>query len=166
MVMGGCIYESLGACAMAADTLTLELSGAVSLPAFAKAMQHFQALVTHLSNDISKPGQIDWRIMELSEGSALATVQGLGSDSEAIELVVRAYGAVGQALERREPILFHSVRVQQDARKLVNVIGHGVTGIRFETPFVDAVVSQQVDSGPGAPSVSYAYGEVRGTVET
>ena len=73
---------------MAADTLTLELNGDISLAQFAEAMKRFQALVADLSKDIGKDATISWRVDDLNKGSAIATVQGYGAAGDVIERVV------------------------------------------------------------------------------
>ena len=150
---------------MAADTLTLELSGDVSLAKFAEAMKRFQALIADLSKDIAKDEAINWRIEDLNKGSAIATIQGYGAKAESVERVVRAYGQVGNALAQHTPIPY-SDRVKKSANKLVGVIDGGVTALRFETPFTDAIVGRQTDEAVDSPSITFAYGVVKGRVET
>jgi len=150
---------------MAADTITLELSGTVSLAKFAMAMKRFQALIVDLSKDINDGGKIDWQIEDLNKGSAITTVQGYSPRLEYVERVVVGYGAVGVALQQRAPIPF-SERIQRDALNIAKVVDGKVTALRFETQFVDAIVGPQIDAPAEIPSITYAYGEVKGRVET
>lgn len=150
---------------MAADQLTLELSGAVSLPKFAEAMKRFQALIADLSKEIGKEGGVNWQVQDLNYGSAITTVQGRGRSPDEVERIVIGYGHVGVALAQRTNIPY-SEKVQRSANSLANVVGGGVTALRFETTFIDAVVGPQTNAARDTPSITYAYGAIKGTVET
>jgi hypothetical protein len=148
---------------MSNNTLTLALNGDVSLDEFARTMQHFTALVDALSRDIGPGVEIDWMIDDLQADSAIATVMGVSTQEGMVEKVVRAYANVGEALEKGEPIPYSS-RVEQEATEITKVLNGRITSIRFETAQSDATIVGR--AGLERPGTRYAFGTVRGTVET
>lgn len=150
---------------MEQDTLTLALEGDVPLADFAKAMGHLHKLITALARDIDKAAAVDWRIDDLQAGSAIATVLGRSQSPETIGRIVTGYGLVGQALEQHQPIPF-SPAVRREARAIEKMVNGAITAVRFETASVDAVVRKQAQERADEPSIRYAYGAVRGFVQT
>jgi len=82
---------------------------------------------------------------------------------EDVERVVRAYAAVGRALELREVIPYSS-RVANAARRLTSVLNGEITSIRFETDSDAATVT----TGASDQSRAYlaAFGAIEGRIET
>lgn len=151
------------------DTLTLVLDGRVTLDDFAKAVAHFQQLVVALSREVAAHASIEWVVTGLQSGSATATVQGLGPERE-VEVVVRAYEQVGQAMEQHRSVPF-SPLVQREARSLASLIDGRIESIRFETDRIDALIrgpdvlaSLSITVEGGFPQD--AYGAVEGIVDT
>lgn len=145
------------------NTLTLALDGDVPLDEFAKAIQGLHQLITELSKEVANDTQIDWLVDDLQSGSAIATIEGVSLNEPAVESVIEAYLAVGQALERGSPIPY-SPKIQQHAHKITNVINGSITAVRFETARAEALVASRTGESP-LPSITYAYGIVSGVVQ-
>lgn len=160
---------------MADDTVTLVLTGEVTLGAFAEAIQSFHALVTALSAEAAS-GHIDWIIADLERGSALATARGIGALDQ-VQRVVRAYDVVGRALSANEPIRY-SAKVRAAAERLRRLPGGKVESVRFETaesesiirPRVPTTVAEHVTPTQGTQlrgaTAPGAYGAVEGRIQT
>jgi hypothetical protein len=149
---------------MAKDTLTLGLNGEVSLAIFAQAIPNLERLVSALSTEISKGIKIDWEIEDLHAGSATVTVKGVAEDTERVERVIRAYAAVGKALENSQPIPY-SDNVTRPARAITDLLQDGVSSVRFETPDEEAIIFSP-SVGPTKVRLSVAYGAVEGVIQT
>lgn len=157
---------------MANDTVTLELSGDVALDDFSSAILHLRGLLTELSRDVAANTQIVWVIDALETGSALTAFRGQllnGGRPQDIEEVVRAYAAVGSALESGEAIAY-SPSVAREAYALASVLGDRVSAIRFETPETEATIAAPPSAAnviglPPAAKVA-AYGAAEGQVQT
>lgn len=149
--------------AMPATTITIALDGNIPLDIFAEGMQRFQKLVKVLSDEVSGSDAIDWYIEELASGSAVATIRGEAAFVESVERVVRAYSAVGRALETGETIPY-SKQVADAARHMTSLVKDPVESIRFQTDTETATIT------PGAPRQQPAYlgafGAVTGRIET
>lgn len=155
---------------MPKDTITFALTGEVSLEDFASAIARFRGLVDALTSEVAGGG-IEWLVTGLESGSALATIQGVPTKAEAysqVEAVVRAYGAVGQALERNEAVPF-SPRVAKPAAQFRDLLGNRVQSVRFETAETEAVIVATVLPGdrarPAGP-IAPAAGAVEGRIQT
>lgn len=146
------------------NTITIELNGDVSLGYFAQAMSHFSDLIQLLTKNISDNADIVWEIEDLQAGSAVATIRGCSEQSEAVDLVVSAYHTIGQhiAIQQLPP---YSSNIRQKVSSLTNMIGDKITSIRFSTPYGESDIVRHMD-GAKAPSITFAYGAVKGTVET
>lgn len=155
------------------DTVTLVLTGEISLADFATAIARLEGLVSALSEEVGG-GDLGWEIADLSRGSAFTSVRGVGAE-EKVDLVVTAYERVGAALERGEAPPYGK-RVVREARGLVGVLNGRIQSVRFETDRVEAVVRS---AGPVvaeslAPVAELselqhpegAYGAVEGRVQT
>lgn len=154
---------------MAKDTITLGLGGDISLDDFAAAVARFRSLVDALTSEVGGGG-INWIVTGLEAGSALATIQGIAERPEAvprIEAVVRAYGAVGRALERNDPIPF-SPNVAKSATQLRDLLGPRVRSVRFETAEAEAEIVASIVPVRRETSTSSAVtpGAVEGRIQT
>src|SRR6266545_4541583 len=106
---------------MAVDTVTLELSGDVALDDFSLAISRLRNLLTALEKDVAAGADILWLVDALDTGSALTVYKGStrnGGGPAEVEKVVRAYGDVGQVLERNG-VLTYSPLVEREARGLL-----------------------------------------------
>lgn len=161
---------------MSLDTLTLVLSGEVAFAEFAKATEKFYGLVKALSAESGNP-DLPWIIDDLERSSAITAVKCIEEPAR-VEWVVKAYAAVGEALETSSPI-HYSPEVRSAARALTSVIGGRVESIRFETAEKEAVIrvavsdqitlSEQVNvviSPPRLRLTKAAYGAVEGRAQT
>lgn len=155
------------------DTVTLELQGTVSLSEFSTAVARFEALIAALTAESDGTG-IAWQIAGLEYGSANTTARGVsmnGAIPERIDRVVRAYLAVGKALESGGTIPF-SPAVTQNAHALADLLkGSAIEAIRFETADDDAIISH-LPALAAAPVVdaqrhrTASYGAVTGRIQT
>lgn len=118
---------------MPLDTVTLALSGDVSLDKFVEAVRRFYDLIAGLTAEVGATG-VEWVVEDLSAGSALAVSRGVGPP-EQIEEVVRRYGEVGVDIEEGRKLTHHSPKVRQAAYRLRRVPdGRRVESVRLETP--------------------------------
>jgi len=159
---------------MGKDTITLALNGdSISLDDFAKAIGGFQELIEGLALDVAPTTKVNWSVLSLEAGSAIATIQGYTEDEERaedVEKIVDAYFDVGRSLHERRPIQ-HSERVQKAARRLVSVINGRVTSVRFETPTDDIEVSHYYEASDGKLSrkphqTQVVFGAMRGRIQS
>ncbi len=150
---------------MADNTLTIALEGDVLLSQFAETIRRFTNLVDMLSQEVADNEPIEWIIDDLQAGSALATVIGLAKEEEPVLRVVSAYGKVGRALQRNEPVPF-STAVAREAAAITQVIQDKITAMRFETAQSDSIIYGAFDSRRKASATPrVALGMVRGTVQ-
>jgi hypothetical protein len=161
---------------MAQDTVTVVLSGEVSLDNFAEAIVHWKGLIDSLADEVLRGKPVRWVVSHLEAGSAIATVRGIPQGDAApddVERVTRAVLRVGQALESNEPIPF-SQRVRTEAQALVSVLNGEIDSIRFETAEADATITstswpKAVAAEPAVEPIGWhgtAYGAVEGRVQT
>lgn len=145
------------------DTVTLVLSGEVTLDAFATAVRRFGGLVSSLSKEVADDAEIEWVVDDLAPGSALATVRGLGEPDQ-VGRVVEAYERVGQSLEEHQPPPY-SRDVVREAEGLTKILNGRIDFIRLETASRDAVVRRRpkIESEPSSVE---AYGAVQGQIDT
>ena len=99
--------------------------------------------------------------------SAITTARGVptnGTDPEQIDRVVRAYLAVGEALQERTPIPYAGA-ARKHAEGITGVLRSSkVEAIRFETAERDAIVRETTK--PETPAQEEAYGAVTGRIQT
>jgi hypothetical protein len=150
---------------MADNTLTLALFGEVPLQEFTQTMQHFTGLVNALSREIGRGIAIEWVIQDLQGGSATATIIGNSEREDVVERVVQAYSNVGEALERGRSIPYSDL-VQREARAITQVLNGKITSIVFQTSERDSTIASISAEGTAEPTIKYAYGIAKGTVET
>lgn len=156
------------------ETVTLALTGEVTLTDFAKAIDHLRGLVQALSKEVAQAPDLEWTVDDLSSSSAIATIRGHGK-ADQVDAVVKAYERVGSALERGQRPPF-SPSVVREAEGLVEVLNGRIQAIRFETAERDAVIrsrqlvpltvpaiaERQADPSPAEG----AYGAVEGRIQT
>jgi hypothetical protein len=155
------------------ETITLVLDGNVSLAEFARAIGSLRTLLNSLSREVGHNVEIDWNVDDLERGSTIAAFRGTArkpNQQPHVEQVVKAYGEVGLALEKRHRIPYSS-EVARAANNIAGILNGRVDAIRFETEDVDATIRaiQAVpDEGfdrPISASVG-SYGAVEGRVQT
>ena len=152
---------------MANDTVTIVLSGEVTISRFDHLIHNFSQLIEALQREVAgTDAEIKWLVDHLDRSSAVATVRGVpgeGTLLEQVERVVRSYAEVGQALEKQQDVPF-SPAVAVPARRIARLVDHDVEHIRFETAEADATIR----AVPVAqPYVYYgAYGGIEGRVQT
>jgi hypothetical protein len=159
---------------MTENLLTIALDGDITLLDFSTALSRFRLLVHALSNEVAGKRKVVWRVEELNAGSALATVRGESREPQTLERVIQAFASVGEALQAQQPIAF-SEPVRRYAHNLQRVVKRSIQTMRLETPFSDALIvnghrtSEMYLAGtdePRPPTMTYAYGQLRGTVQT
>lgn len=150
---------------MSNDSITYALTGEVSKDAFAAAARDLSALIDALAAEIVGKDPPQWVVEYLEAGSATMTFAGVGENvEEAVEKIVRGYAAVGQSLERGEPVPY-SKKVESAAQKLTEVLNGAVTAVRFETPEESATVVSPSATVETQRHLQ-AYGAVEGRVQT
>lgn len=154
---------------MASDTVTLTLTGDVSLREFAIAVSKLDALLGALSREVAGGVEIVWAVDDLAPGSALTTFRGAAPSPDGIaqvESVVRAYADVGTALMNGDRIGYSSA-VQNHAQAIAAVINGHVDAVLFETADAEAIVTARPQDAPGrVVERTVAYGAVEGRVQT
>ncbi|HEY7030134.1 MAG TPA: hypothetical protein VH482_02340 [Thermomicrobiales bacterium] len=148
---------------MPETTLTIVLGGDVPLDLFVESMQRLRLLIDALTEEVGGEAGISWVVDELAAGNAVATIRGEAERAEDVERVVRAYVAVGRALERHE-VIPYSPRVVDAARNLTSVLNGKITSIRFESERDEATVTTNAADEPRAYRA--AFGAVEGRIET
>lgn len=149
---------------MANDTITLSLSGEVSLDQLADAAKDLSALVDALSGEIAKHERAEWIVEYLEAGSATMTFAGQAADEETVERIVRAYAVVGRSLESGGTLPY-SPKVEKAAKRITSLLNGSVTAVRFETPEETATVVSPSFNVAGQRQL-HAYGAVEGRVQT
>lgn len=158
---------------MRAETITLVLTGDVSLAEFARAISGLRTLLNNLSKEVGGGADIQWNVDDLERGSTIASFRGAAkkpSQQPEVARVVRAYGEVGVALEKRLQMPY-SLAVARSADNIVGILNGRVESIRFETEEIDAtILSPDFASDRSAnsplPAYTTSYGAVEGRVQT
>ena len=146
------------------DTLTLALSGDVSLEDFAKAMENFSALINELTAELARDTSIEWVIDELAGGSAIATIKGDTDSLDSLYAIISAYSVVGKSLQTHQVIPYPD-RIKTPAQNLTKLLDEKITSLRFETASDDIIIESHYKTDhPLKPS--YAYGRLKGTIQT
>jgi hypothetical protein len=149
---------------MAHDTLTIALEGDVSLEVFATTMQRFLELVTALCDYLDRDIPILWRIDDLQAGSAEATIRGFSANSELLDKVSIAFVNIGEHLHQQDTIPYPE-NIARPAVALTHVLTDSVPELRFEAAGKAVSVRARLIA-PDIPQRRYAWGEIKGTIET
>lgn len=156
---------------MAKDTATLVLDGNVGLVPYRDVVANYTALLVALAVEIAKQSKVEWDLEEVSggqdeeAGEALITARGAAQHVEDVERIVTAFGAVGTALERREPVPY-SPAAQKAALGIRSVLNGRIRAVRFQTADTDATVYSDDIPRPATSPPLKAYGAVRGRIQT
>jgi hypothetical protein len=149
---------------MTRKTLTLKLNGDVPLALFARAIQHFNALVDGLTVEVTGE-ELPWEVADLHGGSAYVAVVARSDDDVQIDKVLRAYDEVGEALRRHEPIPY-SPAVSHAAWSIANLVNGEIKSIDLGSPFNTYTIKEPIkdrstDDGQ-KPQIAWGtlYGEV------
>lgn len=148
------------------DTLTLILHGDLPLDLFAKAIRSIDALLDAIAVEVTGDDAIRWNVDRLENGSAVVRVRGVTEDFAALEATIRAYDAVGEALQRKEPIPF-SPTVQRSAYALTGLLNGHITALSFASAVATRVVqtsSSEEEAERTAAQWLVSWGTLRGEV--
>jgi hypothetical protein len=149
---------------VANDSITLGLSGEVSLDQLAAAVKDLSALIAALSDEVGGKDKPEWVVEYMEGGSATLTFAGQAAEEETVERIVRAYAVLGQSLESGEPPPY-SRKVEAPAKRITSLLNGSVTAVRFETPEeTSTVVSPSVKAE--TQQQLHAYGAVEGRIQT
>jgi len=147
------------------NSMTLSLAGDVTLAALATAINGWSDLVSALAEDVAGGASIEWAVEDLRPGSATATVIGASPVESAVPRVIRAYGVVGDAMEKGK-VIPYSDRVSRSARAIVAILDGAVTSVSFLTAESESVVvTRSPEPGP-RPAIHLSLGTITGTVDT
>jgi hypothetical protein len=156
---------------VANNTITLAMSGEVSLDDFEQAMRALKSLLLAIQVDKSPGEDLRWIVEEMSSGSAMTSFRGVGT---MVEPVVREYQKIGAeaAVGRLPPSASAAIRIAMS--KITDIIGrNGVTSMRFETreneaeilaPLSENAPPTQAQGAVAAPKP--AIGSVRGRIQS
>lgn len=150
---------------MPTNTLTLALSGEVTLLELHQALDGLRSLVYALSDEIAADTKVEWYVEELSAASALATFRGESAEEAVVDRIVQAYGLVGLSLEKAEPIPY-SERVRKGAQDIARLVDGRITAIRFETASMQATITGAARKGLPSPGLAFSRGVLKGLVQT
>lgn len=151
--------------AAASDTITLAVTGDLSLSQFAAVVTNFRSLVEALTSEVGGRAQVNWTIEHLDAGSATTTIAGESPTPEVVERIVRAYAAVGRNLAEDQPVPY-SERVRRPAEKIVAMLNGTITSVRFETQEEEATVVSASARDAVVTRQFNAYGAIEGRVQT
>ena len=149
---------------MAHDTLTIALEGDVSLEVFATTMQRFLELVTALCDYMDRDTPVLWRIDDLQAGSAEATIRGFSANSELLDKISIAFVNIGEHLHQQDTIPYPE-NIARPAMALTHVLTDSLPVLRFEAAGQEVSIRAR-SIAPEASRRRYAWGEVKGTIET
>lgn len=153
---------------MANNTITLALNGDVPFNLFVEALQHLDNLVNGLTVEIGVSSKLIWYVDDLQPGSAVATMRGESEVEADVERIVTAYGEIGKSLESGLPVNY-SINVINEAIAITNLINDNISSVRFETPFIDAMIDGPTTLGllkEPRLKLRKTIGAVRGQIET
>lgn len=152
---------------MADETLTIKLSGAISLADYAEALARYERFVRALAAEVEGRTPLTVVIDGLEAGSAMTTVALSSPSPQLVVATVQRYHDMGQALARGEQLAGYNRQVQAAARKVAAITElRSVEGVRLESALGEAVLVRP-DAAPTAdsPQLRYSYGALRGRVE-
>lgn len=149
---------------MAKDTVTLRLSGNVTLRDYSVAISSLSSLMLNLASEVAKKKSVDWQIEGLDAGSAVATIRGTG-DHVAVEAVVAAYEQVGKKLQSGDPLDF-GAKVSQHAHSIIGLLDGNITSVIFETGECESEIVVGPPKGSADDLKNELWGSVRGRVQS
>ena len=154
---------------MGNDTLTLVLTGEVTLLEFTQAVHDFQELVDALQDEAAHGKHIAWMIAGLEAGSATLVSRGIpetDSTADDVSSVVRAYEDTGRAVESGQLDRL-SPRVRTHIRALTGLINGHIDSVRFETNEWDGEINEPMVTQQAQPRIGGAviHGAVRGRIQ-
>ena len=153
---------------MAKNTVTLVLTGEVTLSDFAKAIQEFHQLINALGMEVAANIPMEWQIDNLEAGSAITTAKGFSESdtgNQAVEKVVRAFEDVGKALQQGVSPTY-SETVRSSAYAIAGLIDGRIRSVRFETDETDAEIYKLPSPLVEHKSAPISYGAVQGRVQS
>jgi hypothetical protein len=147
-------------------TLVIALEGDVRLDQFAKAVTHFQKLLSQLTLEVAANTEIEWDIEDLQYGSAIMAVAGRADTEEPVLRVISAFEDVGQSLQQYEPIPF-SPHVAREAESLTKLISGNLKAVRLGTARKEAIIYGLFDAKKiSAAKSMVSFGSVKGRVQS
>jgi hypothetical protein len=152
------------------ETVTLSLQGQrISLEKFARAVEQFSLLMNELSREADAT-DLQWEVDELRVSSATTIARATsenGINRDRIDHVIRSYSAVGRGLQTGTATQF-APKIRKPVEALTALIAGEVTGILFETPEDDVIVTDAPQAVPSTetPRLVTASGGVTGRIQT
>lgn len=146
------------------QTITITVGGDVLLSYFADTLDRLNALLNALGDQVGAEA-VEWVIDELAVGSAVATIRGIGEDTEGIARATAAFATVGVALERNAPIPF-SPSVVNAARELTQVINGKAPFLILAAGDKEATITESSVASSRQPTRVTALGSLTGVVQT
>lgn len=126
-----------------ADTVTLALQGDPTLEGLSQALSGMADLLAGLSAHVARGERITWKIEDLFRSSAVCTVRGESTNTDAVQRVAEAYVDAAYRRQRSEDIPYGR-SVSEALERLIQVIDDvTTTEIRFETADDDVTIGRQ-----------------------
>ncbi len=153
---------------MAEETLTIKLSGAITLTDFAEAMGRYDRFVRALAAEADGRAPVTFAIDGLQTGSTMTSVEVSSPSARVVTGTLQGYHEVSQVLARRGQLAGHSRRVQNAGRKVAEIIQFpSVESVRLESVLGEALlVRPTAAERDEAPQLRYSYGALQGRVDT
>jgi hypothetical protein len=148
------------------DTITLAISGRISLDELADAVSDFRGLIAALTRQVARTEPIEWRVVSVVPNGAILVNQGIGSPA-AVENVVREFEAVAPSIAQHDSDAL-PYRLRSHAERLIADVQGNVESIRLETEARDATIYPfPTSAGEEAPTAARgADGLARGRIQT
>jgi hypothetical protein len=147
------------------DTLTLALTGEVSLDDFEQAVRALKMLLNAIRQENPAYEDVRWVVADLRASSAICQWRGIGDGAESM---VREYQSIGKSVASgRMP---SSVPIRLAIEQMTGVIGRSVQSVRFETRDDDAEIFSANPKAPHGGESPFGpakfFGSVRGRIES
>lgn len=152
---------------MTDNEVTLRLDGQIPLASFVEAMQSLNGLMKTLGDDVAPSTVIEWTVIGLESGSAIATIQGTTANVpewDEVRRVTHALAVVARSLHNNT-VVPYSPRVREQARRLVGVIKGPVKAIHLKAADEEEEIIISAEA-LDEPRLIASYGSVEGRVLT
>jgi hypothetical protein len=150
-------------------TVTFSLKGHISVETYARALEHFAALIYALTEEIAANQNISWRVERLEAGSATITVGAVVENdltAQDVERIVYGYATVARYLHDNQPIPY-SADVVEHATALTEFIDTDVSAVEFAgTDFIWTIADARTEPTELRERRQRAWGTVTGVIKT
>lgn len=145
------------------DLITLVMDGKPTLALFATGVRHFHDLVTALTAEQARAGQVEWALDDLQYSSAVITAKGVGP-SEMVARTVRRYEEVARDLATDRALEFTG-KTRAAVEGLLGVLDTVVPDLVFQTSEEEYIVRPAAEGAEEPATRSGVPISSLGTVE-